>query len=68
MESVTNISLLFEQGSSFANFKVFIHAFIQSKQQPGKFYFFMKFTIGRPNGQNMLPCRNIWFFAFKMMI
>ena len=40
MENVVNISLLFEQRSSFATVKVFIHALMSSKQQPGKFFFF----------------------------
>ena len=39
MENVVNISLLFEQRSSLETVTVFIHAFMQSKQQPGKFYF-----------------------------
>ena len=41
MENVVNISLLFEKRSSIATVKVFIHAFMKSKQQPGKFYFFL---------------------------
>ena len=44
MENVVNISLPIEQRSRLATVKVFIHAFMQSKQQPGKFYFFMNFT------------------------
>ena len=43
MENVVNISLLFEQRSSFATVKVFIHALMSSKQQPGKFFFFYEF-------------------------
>ena len=49
MENVVNISLRFEQRSSLAIVKVFIHAFISSKQQPGKFYFFMNFRNWHPN-------------------
>ena len=50
MENVVNISLLFEQRSSFATVKVFIHALMSSKQQPGKFcFFFMNFTNWHPN-------------------
>ena len=43
MENLVNISLLFEQRTSLATVKVFIHAFMSSKQQPGKFYFFYEF-------------------------
>ena len=49
MESVANISLLFEQSSSLAIVEVFIHAFKESKKQPRTFYIFMNFTICHPN-------------------